>query len=69
MRRLAEHPEWNDETHVIRDRDSLLELPAGASDPAFYRPGDRAACQQAVSHFDDLWRVATEDPEFRSLSM
>ena len=69
MKKLAEHPDWNGDTQVIRDRDSLLALPGGELDPGFYRPEDRARCATAISRFEDLWRVGVEDPEFRSLSL
>lgn len=69
MRRLAEHPDWNGDTQVIRDRDSLLDLPAAAESPAFYRPGDRASTEQALDRFDELWRAGVEDPEFRALAL
>jgi predicted GNAT family N-acyltransferase len=69
MRKLREHPDWNGDTLVVRDRDSLLALPAGDTDPGFYRPGDRARCQSEIARFDELWRVAEVDPEFRALSI
>lgn len=69
LRRLAEHPDWNGDTIIIRDRDSLLELPASEANPGFYRPGDRARSALAITRFEELWRVAQVDPEFRSLSI
>lgn len=69
LRRLAEHPEWNGETQVLRDRDSVLNLPGTESSKAFYRPGDRAGCEQAINRFEELWRAGVVDPEFRSLSL
>jgi predicted GNAT family N-acyltransferase len=69
LRRLAEHADWRDDTAVIRDRDSLLALPGGELDPGFYRPGDRARCETALSRFEELWRAGSEDPEFRALML
>ena len=69
IRRLKEHPDWNGDTQVLRDRDSLLALPGGERDPGFYRPGDRARCETARGRFDELWRAGVVDPEFRALSI
>ncbi|WP_415059703.1 GNAT family N-acetyltransferase [Congregibacter sp.] len=69
IRRLAEHPEWNGETVVMRDRSSLLEMPRSETDHGFYRPEDRARCAAAINRFQDLWRLGHVDPEFRALSI
>ena len=69
LRRLAEHPDWRDDTAVIRDRDSLLAMPGGELDPGFYRPGDRARCESALGRFEELWRAGTMDAEFRALAL
>ncbi|WOJ95940.1 GNAT family N-acetyltransferase [Congregibacter brevis] len=69
IRRLAEHPQWNDETLVIRDRDSVLELPGAETDAGFYRPGDRPRSEASIHRFDELWRLGQIDPEFRALSL
>lgn len=69
IRRLAEHPDWNGDTQILRDRDSMLALPGDQRAPAFYRPGDRARCTTAINRFEDLWRVGAVDPEFRALSL
>jgi predicted GNAT family N-acyltransferase len=69
MRRLAEHADWRGDTLMIRDRDSLLALPASETDPGFYRPNDRARCETALGRFDELWRAGVADPEFRSLAI
>ncbi|MEO0437829.1 MAG: GNAT family N-acetyltransferase [Pseudomonadota bacterium] len=69
MRTLKEHPQWNGDTLVIRDRDSVLTRSAGDQAAAFYRPHDRARAKTAVSRFDDLWNASAVSPEFRSLSI
>jgi predicted GNAT family N-acyltransferase len=69
IRRLAEHPDWDGDTQVIRDRDSLLALPGTERDPGFYRPGDRARCETELGRFEELWRAGVVDPEFRALSL
>ncbi|WOJ94067.1 GNAT family N-acetyltransferase [Congregibacter variabilis] len=69
IRRLAEHPQWNGETLVMRDRGSLLEMPGTDTDYGFYRPKDRARTEAAINHFAELWRLGHVDPEFRALSI
>lgn len=69
VRRLAEHPLWNADTEVIRDRDSLLALPAGENSLGFYRPNSRARAEGALSRFEDLWHAGEVDPEFRALAL
>jgi len=69
IRRLSEHPDWDGDTQVIRDRDSLLALPATARDPGFYRPGDRARSETELGRFEELWRAGIVDPELRALSL
>ncbi len=69
LRVLREHGDWNGDSQVIRDRDSLLALPGGESSPALYAPEDRPRAERAVERFDELWRAATVDPEFRALAL
>jgi len=69
IRRLTEHPDWDGDTQVLRDRDSLLALPGTERDPGFYRPGDRARCETELGRFEELWRAGVVDPEFRALSL
>ena len=69
MRCLKEHPGWDDDTLMIRDRDSVLALPAGEEEPAVYRPQDRARAASAVDRFEELWRSGETDPEFRALAL
>ncbi len=69
IRRLSEHPEWNGETVLIRDRDGLLLLPAGDSGRGIYRPEDRPAATARLELFDELWRAGAADPELRVLSL
>ncbi|MEZ5501971.1 MAG: hypothetical protein R3E50_04700 [Halioglobus sp.] len=67
MRKLAEHPDWNNETVVIRDRNGVLFKPGGSEHDAFYEPDSRPATQKHLERFDELWRFSVEDPELRSL--
>jgi predicted GNAT family N-acyltransferase len=69
LRCLPEHPDWDGDTLVLRDRDSVLAIPAATRDPGFYRPADRARCQTALGRFEDLWNAGSVDPEFRALSL
>lgn len=67
LRKLAEHPDWNDETIVIRDRDGVLYKHGDSNSDAFYEPASRAAAQRYLELFDELWRLSEEDPDLRSL--
>jgi hypothetical protein len=69
LQKLAEHPDWNDETIVIRDRDGVLYKPGGSDHDAFYEPDSRASTQRHLELFEELWRYSTKDPELRSLSI
>jgi predicted GNAT family N-acyltransferase len=69
IRCLPEHPEWDGETLVVRDRDSLLRRPADAASPGSYRPGDRARAEQALARFEALWSSAHESPEMRRMAL
>lgn len=69
LRHLPEHPEWDGDTLVLRDRDSVLSQPAGERTTGFYRPGDRARCETALTRFDSLWRSGRIAPELRALSL
>jgi len=68
IRKLEEHPNWNNETLVIRDRDGVLYKPGGSDHDAFYEPDSRPSAQQYLERFDELWRVSAEDAELRSLT-
>ncbi|TDG13847.1 hypothetical protein E2F43_10095 [Seongchinamella unica] len=69
IRCLKEHPDWNDQTIVIRDRDGVLFKPGGSDHDGFYEPQSRASTQQHLELFDQLWRYSVQDPELRSLSV
>lgn len=69
LRSLREHPDWDGDTLVIRDRDSTLGMPGSSRDPGFYRPGDRARCESALSRFEELWKAGTANTEFRALAL
>ena len=69
IQRLAEHPDWNGETIVIRDRDGVLYKPGDADHEGFYEPNSRASTQHHADLFEDLWRHSVEDTEFRAFSL
>jgi predicted GNAT family N-acyltransferase len=68
IRRLAEHPDWNDETVVIRDRDGLLLQPE-PQQRGIYEPDSRARVQGHLDLFNELWRLASEDTALRTLNL
>ena len=67
LRKLAEHPDWNDETILIRDLDGVLYKHGDSNSDAFYEPASRAAAKRYRELFDELWRLSEEDPDLRSL--
>ena len=67
IRKLAEHPNWNNETVVIKDRDGVLYKPGGSEHDAFYEPNSRASTHRHLELFDELWRFSVEDAELRAL--
>jgi hypothetical protein len=67
IRKLEEHPDWNGETIVIRDRDGVLYKPGGSDHDGFYEPDSRASTQGHLELFDELWRYSVEDPDLRNL--
>jgi hypothetical protein len=69
IQRLAEHPNWNGETIVIRDRDGVLYKPGGSDHEGFYEPSSRASTQGYLELFEELWRYSVQDPELRALPM
>jgi hypothetical protein len=69
IRKLAEHPDWNGETVVIRDHDGVLYKPGGADHEGFYEPDSRASTRRHLDLFNDLWRYSVEDIELRALSL
>lgn len=69
IRRLAEHPQWNNETIVICDREGVLYKPGDSDHNGFYEPSSRASTQRHLELFDELWRCSEQDAELRSLSL
>ena len=69
IQKLEEHPDWNGQTVVIRDRDGVLYRPAEAAKTGFYEPGSRASTQKHLELFDELWRHSAQDIELRALSL
>ncbi len=69
LQKLAEHPDWQGETIVIRDSDGVLYKPRDSDEEGFYEPDSRASTQRHLELFDELWRFSAPDIEFRSLSL
>ena len=69
MRKLEGHPQWNNETVVVRDRDGVLYKPGDSDHNAFYEPNSRASTRRHLELFDELWRFSIEDTELRSLTL
>ncbi len=69
LRRLDEHPDWNGQTVVIRDRDGVLYKPGGSDTDGFYEPDSRASTQRHLDLFNELWRYSVQDPNLRALSL
>lgn len=69
MHKLAEHPDWNGETFVLRDRNGVLFKPGGSDHDAFYEPDSRASTRRHLDLFEELWRHSTQDPELRALQL
>ncbi len=69
IQKLAEHPEWNGETIVTRDRDGVLYKPGGSDHEGFYEPSSPASTRKHLELFDELWRYSEADIELRSLSL
>lgn len=69
IQKLAEHPDWNDETIVIRDRNGVLYKPGSSDHEGFFEPNSRASTQRHLELFQDLWRYSVQDVELRSLSI
>lgn len=67
IRKLAEHPQWNNETLVIRDRNGVLYKPGDSDHTAFFEPDSRASTVRHLELFDELWRYSVEEPELRAL--
>jgi len=67
IRKLTDHPQWNNETVVIRDRDGVLYKPGGSDHDAFFEPASRASTLRHLELFNELWRYSVEDTELRSL--
>ncbi|MEE4144779.1 MAG: hypothetical protein V2I26_08270 [Halieaceae bacterium] len=69
IRKLAEHPQWNDETIVICDRDGVLYKPGDSDREGFYEPSSPASTRRHLELFEELWRYSAEDVELRSLAL
>jgi hypothetical protein len=67
IRKLVEHPDWKNETVVIRDRNGVLYKHGSSDHDAFFEPDSRASTLRHLELFDELWRFSVEDVELRSL--
>ena len=69
LQKLAEHPQWKNETIVICDRDGVLYTRGEGEQDGFYEPSSRSSTRQHLELFEELWRHSAQDPELRSLSL
>ncbi len=69
FQKLAEHPDWNGTTLVLRDLNGVLFKPGGSEHDGFYEPDSRASVQHHKELFEELWRLGSPDIELRSLSL
>ena len=69
FRSLQDHPDWDGDTLVVRDRTGVLSHSGDGRTPGSYFPQDRPTCERALGRFEDLWTAGSENPEFRSLSI
>lgn len=69
LHKLAEHPDWKDQTLVIRDRDGVLFKPGDADHKGFYEPDSPSSAVHHLDLFEELWRHSAQDIEFRSMGL
>ena len=69
IRKIEDHPDWNVQTVIIRDRDGVLYQSGGAEHEGFYEPDSRVAAEKHLELFIELWRYSVQDPELRTLSV
>ena len=65
LQKLAEHPQWKNETIVICDRDGVLYTRGNGEQDGFYEPSSRSSTRQHLELFEELWRHSTQDAELR----
>jgi hypothetical protein len=68
LRALTEHPEWTEQTAVLRDRSGVLWQDREQA-PGHYRPDDRARAAQWWLRFESLWNAAETPAAFRRLTI
>ena len=66
---LAEHPEMNDDTMVIRDRDGLLFKPGDSEHQGIVEPDSKATAKGYIERFDELWERSVPDSQLRRLGL
>jgi predicted GNAT family N-acyltransferase len=66
---IKDHPEWQGETIVIRDRNGLLYKPGDSDKKGFYEPDSRASTQRHLDLFHELWRHSESSVDLRSVSL
>lgn len=69
MQVLKEHPDWNGQTVMLRDRDGVLYRPAEGDDNGFFEPDSRASTRRHLELFEELWRHSAQDPQLRTLHL
>ena len=66
---LAEHPEMNDDTMVIRDMDGLLFKPGDSEHQEIVETDSKARTQSYIERFDELWERSAPDTQLRRLGL
>jgi hypothetical protein len=66
---LAEHPEMNDDTMVIRDMDGLLFKPGDSEHQEIVETDSKARTQSYIERFDELWERSAPDSQLRRLGL
>jgi len=69
IRKLVEHPDWNGQTLVLRDRDGLLFKSGDSDHNGFCETSSPASARQHLELFEELWRYSVQDIELRTLSL
>ena len=66
---LKNHPEFSQETMVIRDRDGLLFKPGDSEHQAFMELDSRSVVQHHLEQFELLWQRSVPSAETRDIRL
>jgi hypothetical protein len=66
---LAENPEMNDDTMVIRDMDGLLFKPGDSEHQGIVEPDSKARTKSYIDRFDGLWERSAPDSQLIRLGL